>query len=296
MELRQLRYFVAIADDASFTRAAETLSIAQPALSAQIHKLEQELGAPLFNRTTRGITLTETGTAVLAEARRTVDAADATIRAAALAGETAAARLVMGYTPIFPFINIARIVRSLRRERPGAQIELREMWSSDQCDALTSGAIDFAFVRDKAGDTDRPGLVRVPMAEELLTVAVPAVDPLAARRHLGFADLAGAAFIMPSSTFGETVRDEVIAACRAAGFEPRIVQEVSDVRIILGLVSAGVGIAVLSSAVRSVRVRGVTYVSLTPKVALRFSALYRRGFGGRGFASILSHLQEYALE
>jgi DNA-binding transcriptional LysR family regulator len=296
MELRQLRYFVAIADGSSFTKASETLSIAQPALSAQIHKLEEELGAPLFVRTKRGITLTETGTAVLAEARKTVAAADSTVRAAALAGETAAARLIMAYTPIFPFFHVARIIRSLRRERPGAHIELREMWSPLQCDALASGAVDFAFVRDVPGHPVSEGIVRVPMAEELWTVAVPSGDPLASRRHVEFGDLARSLFIMPSPTFGETVRDDITAACRQAGFEPRVVQEVSDVRIMLGLVSAGLGITVLSSAARNVRVRGVTYISLSPKVVMRFSALYRRGFGGRGFASILSHLQEFSLE
>ncbi len=136
MELRQLRYFVEIADQGSFTKAAETLSIAQPALTAQIQKLEAEFSAQLFVRTTRGIVLTEVGLAVREQAQRTLDAAEATTRSAQLAGEVAGARLVVGFTRIFPFLPIARTVRRVRRERPNIKIELREMWSADQMDAL----------------------------------------------------------------------------------------------------------------------------------------------------------------
>src|SRR5580693_5426303 len=104
MELRQLRYFVEIADQGSFTKAAETLAIAQPALTTQVQKLEAELGAQLFLRTARGIILTEIGTEVRAHAQRTLDAADATLRVARLAGEVANARLIVGFSRIFPFL------------------------------------------------------------------------------------------------------------------------------------------------------------------------------------------------
>src|SRR5271170_6885544 len=167
MELRQLRYFVEIADQGSFTKAAETLSIAQPALTTQIQKLEAEFNAQLFIRTTRGIVLTEVGRVVEEQARRTLDAADATKRAAQLAGDVATGRLAVGFTRIFPFIPIAQTVRRLRRERPNIKIDLREMWSGDQMDALISGALDVGFVHYTAGDEDRD-LAIVPIAEETL--------------------------------------------------------------------------------------------------------------------------------
>ena len=243
MELRQLRYFVEIAEQGSFTKAAETLSIAQPALTTQVQKLEAEFNAQLFIRTTRGIVLTEVGRVVEEQARRTLDAADATKRAAQLAGDVATGRLAVGFTRIFPFIPIAQTVRRLRRERPNIKIDLREMWSGDQMDALISGALDVGFVHYTAGDEDRD-LAIVPIAEETLTAALPDGHRLATRRQVALNELATDDFVMPApTTVGETMRDQALAACLRAGFRPRIVQESSEWRILLGLVSAGLGVA-----------------------------------------------------
>jgi DNA-binding transcriptional LysR family regulator len=281
MELRQLRYFVEIADQGSFTKAAETLAIAQPALTTQVQKLESEFKARLFVRTKRGVTLTDVGRVVHDLARRTLDAADATQRSAMLAAQVASARLTVGFTRIFPFVPIAQTVRRLRRERPNIKIELREMWSSDQMDALISGAIDVGFVHYTLDDIDRD-LVIVPIAEERVTLAVPEGHRLATRRQVELTELADEDFIMPAATnFGETVRAEGLAACLRAGFQPRIVQEASgDLRIILGLVSAGIGVALLTSSSRDVRIRGVHYVTIVPHLPVRFAAMYRRGTTG----------------
>jgi DNA-binding transcriptional LysR family regulator len=291
MELRQLRYFVEIADQGSFTKAAETLAIAQPALSAQVHKLEAELGAQLFVRTKRGIVLTEVGRVVHEQARRTLDAADATVRSAQLAADAASAQLIVGFTRIFPFLPIARTVRRVRRDRPNVKIDLREMWSSDQMDALVSGAIDVGFVHYTAEHEDRD-LAIVPVAEEALTAALPDGHRLATRRQIALKELAGDDFVVPAhTTFGETVRDEVLLACRRAGFEPRVVQESSDARILLGLVSAGLGVSLLSSSLRDVKVRGVHYVSIVPKLGIRFAAMYRRGATGKFLAPFLERIE-----
>jgi DNA-binding transcriptional LysR family regulator len=291
MELRQLRYFVEIADRGSFTKAAETLAIAQPALTAQIQKLEAEFKAQLFVRTPRGIILTEVGLAVREQAKRTLDAADATTRSAQLAGEVASSRLVVGFSRMFPFIPIARTVRRIRRERPNIKIELREMWSSDQMDALVSGALDVGFVYYTDEHEDRD-LAIVPVAEEAVVAAVPDGHRLATRRQIALGELADEDFVMPAWTaVGETARDQLIAACKAAGFEPRVVQESSDVRILLGLVSAGLGVAVLTSSSRDVKVRGVHYISIVPKFGLRFAAMYRRGATGKFLAPFLERIE-----
>jgi DNA-binding transcriptional LysR family regulator len=290
MELRQLRYFVEIAAQGSFTKAAETLAIAQPALTAQIHKLEAEFNAQLFVRSKRGIVLTAVGAVVLEQAQRTLDAADATKRSAELAGAAASARLIVGFTRIFPFFPIARTIRRVRRDRPNIKVELREMWSADQLDALISGAIDVGFVHYTAEHEDRD-LAIVPVAEEALTVAVPDGHRLATRRQIALSELADEDFVVPSSTtFGETVRDEVIAACRLAGFEPRVVQESSDVRILLGLVSAGLGVALFASSQRDFKVRGVHYVSVVPRLFIRFAAMYRRGATGKFLEPFLERI------
>jgi DNA-binding transcriptional LysR family regulator len=291
MELRQLRYFVEISDRGSFTKAAETLAIAQPALSAQVHKLEAEFEAPLFVRTPRGIVLTDVGRIVYEQARRTLDAADATVRSAHLAADASNARLVVGFTRIFPFLPIGRTVRRIRRDRPKVKVELREMWSSDQMDALVSGAIDVGFVHYTAEHEDRD-LAIIPVAEESLTAALPDGHPLASRRQIALGELADDDFVVPAETqFGETVRNEVLLACRRAGFEPRVVQESSDARILLGLVSAGLGVCLLSSSLRDVKVRGVHYVTIAPKLGIRFAAMYRRGSTGKFLEPFLERIE-----
>ena len=295
MELRQLKYFVEIAEQGSFTRAAETLAIAQPALTAQVHKLEAELQTELFIRTSRGVTLTAVGEIVREQARRTLDAADATIRSARLATEAASARIVIGYTRIFPFIPIARTVRRVRRDQPRVKVELREMWSADQMDALVSGAIDVGFVHYTTEHEDRD-LAIVPVAEESMNVAVPDGHRFSTRRQIALHELADDDFIVPAATsFGETVRDEVLTACRRAGFVPRVVQETSgDLRILLGLVSAGLGVSLLASSSRDVKVRGVHYVSIVPKIAIRFAAMHRRGATGKFLAPFLERIERSA--
>lgn len=291
MELRQLRYFVEIADQGSFTKAAETLSIAQPALTAQIHKLEAEFRAQLFVRGKHGIALTDVGRVAHEQARRTLDAADATMRATQLAAGLASARLNVGFTRVFPFMTIARTVRRIRRDRPDMRLELREMWSSEQIDALVSGSLDIGFVHYTADQADRD-LAIVPIAEVQLVAAIPDGHRLAGRRNVHLTELADEAFIVPAATnFGETLRDEALAACRAAGFTPRVVQESSDLNILLGLVSAGLGIAFLSSASRDVRVRGVHYASVTPKLAIHFAAMHRRGVTAKFLKPFLERLQ-----
>ncbi|HEV8020084.1 MAG TPA: LysR family transcriptional regulator [Candidatus Lustribacter sp.] len=291
MELRQLRYFVEIAEQGSFTKAAETLSIAQPALTTQIQKLEAEFNAQLFIRTTRGIVLTEVGRVVEEQARRALDAADATKRSAQLAGEVASARLAVGFTRIFPFIPIAQTVRRVRRERPNIKIELHEMWSGDQMDALISGALDVGFVHYTTGDEDRD-LAIVPIAEEAMTVAVPDGHRLATRRQVALNELANEDFVMPAPTIvGETLRDQALAACLRAGFRPRIVQESSEWRILLGLVSAGLGVALMSSSSRDLKIRGVHYVSIVPRLEMRFAAMYRRGATGKFLAPFLERIE-----
>jgi DNA-binding transcriptional LysR family regulator len=287
MELRQLRYFVEIADRQSFTRASEALAIAQPALSTQIHKLEAEFGAPLFTRGKRGITLTEVGRSVLEEARRTLAAADATARTAALAAQTAAARVVLGYTSMFPFAHIARVIGAIRSENLG--VDLRQMWSRDQIPALRDGAIDLALVQDTP-DLVTDDLVRTPMAQVATAVALPVGHRLAHRKTLAFSELADEPFIVTSSTFGESAREEMTAACHAAGFTPRVVQETDEVRILLGLVAAGLGISIVHTLAYSVRVAGVQYVTLTPPLFIRFAMFYRRDYGRRVLGKVLARL------
>jgi DNA-binding transcriptional LysR family regulator len=290
MELRQLRYFVEITDQGSFSRAAETLAIAQPALTTQVQKLEAEFAAQLFIRSKRGVALTEVGRVVYDQARRTLDEADATMRAARLAADPANARLVAGYTRVFPFLSIAATLRRLRRERPNVRVDLLELPSEEQMDALISGALDVGFVHYTVEHEDR-ALVTVPAAEESLNAVVYDGHPFAARRQVTLAELADDDFIMPAPAQSDTLRERTTAACRRAGFEPRVVQEASDFRLLLGLVSAGIGVALASSVSRNVRIHGIHYLSIVPRHIIRYATMYRAGPTGRAIAPYLPRLE-----
>jgi DNA-binding transcriptional LysR family regulator len=294
MELRQLRYFVEIAEQASFTRAAETLAVAQPALTAQMHKLEAEFGAPLFIRTKRGITLTDVGRATLDAARATLHAADATKRVARLTAELEGAEVNVAYSRTFPVAQLARIVRGFRRERPDVRLRLREMWSKDQVEALADGEIDFGFRqirgRERAKLAER-GIVAIKTGEETLSLAVPSTHALATRRTVTLPELADENFVMLSVPQGESVREFLFEATRRAGFTPRIVQEATDLRLSLGLVSAELGVAVVFSWNRDVRIRNVHYLTIVPRLSLSFGVMYRRGFGGRAIEPLLRRIE-----
>lgn len=294
VELRQLRYFVEIAEQGSFTRAAETLSIAQPALTAQMHKLEAEFGATLFMRTARGVTLTDAGRAALDLARETLRAADGTKRAAQLAAEVAGARINIAYSRTYPVQQLSRIVRGFRRDRPNVRLELREVASAEQIEAVADGAIDVGFLQlpaeQREGLADR-GIAAITMGEESLVLAVPNSHPLAARRHVALRDLAAESFIMPSATIGESARASVFDATRKVGFEPNVVQEATDIRLLLGLTSAELGISFVFTHHRDLRLRNIHYLTVTPAITLSFGAIYRRGFGGRAAEPLLERLE-----
>jgi DNA-binding transcriptional LysR family regulator len=297
MELRHLRTFVVIAEQGSFTRAAEVLSIAQPALTAQMQKLEAEFGTPLFVRTARGVTLTAAGTAALDSARETLRAADGTIRAAQIAAEVAGARINIAYSRTFPVAQLSRMIRGFRRDRPGLRLDVREMWSNNQVEALADGAIDVGFLQlpddQRAGLAER-GITAIKTAEESLLLAVPNSHPLAARRSVTMRDLATESFILPSPTMGESVLTAVIEAARVAGFAPTVVQEVTDIRLLLGLTSAELGVTFVFTHNRDMRLRNVHYLRLTPAITLSFGAIHRRGFGGRTMEPILARIAREA--
>jgi DNA-binding transcriptional LysR family regulator len=298
MELRQLRYFVEIAEHASFTRAAEALSIAQPALSAQMHKLEAEFGAPLFVRTRRGTELTDVGRAALDQARTTLASAEATKRTARLAAELDGATVRVAYSRIYPIAQLARLIRGFRRERPNVHLDLREMWSTEQDEAVATGAVDFGFRQIDDEDAERledRGLVYIPLATESLTLAVPSSHRLASRRSVALAELAGEPFVLPGPTAGETIRGSVLAKLRALGITPNVVQATTDARLSLGLVSAEMGVTLVLSGNRNLRVRNVHYLSIVPANLFGFGVVYRRGYGGRSIEPFLRRIEREEL-
>ena len=261
MELRQLRYFVAVSDLASFTRASEELSIAQPALSTQIAKLEFELGVRVLDRANGKVSLTEPGRVLLDRARRVVGGADDLKRIASQLARGVNDSLDVGYTPLFPFDGLVRTFEIVRAHRPEARIDLHVGSSEEQAAAVLDGSLDCAFVRVAAASaTD---LEVIPVLSQRLVFALPSSHRLAGKGSLRLKDLADEDWVIVSRAASDGCYDNFAAACRALGFSPRIKQEASDARVVMGLVAAGLGVAVVPQSVRRHRFHGVSFASIT---------------------------------
>lgn len=268
LELRHLRYFVAVAEELNFTRAAERLHIAQPPLSTQIRLLEEEIGAQLFERDKRRVFLTQAGRELLLRARAILasaeDAKKATRRAAI--GETG--ELHLGYAASAMFTEVLpAAIRSFQKRFPSIQLHLHEMPSMEQLYAVHNRELDVGIVRRP--DVATPAGVRI---EEWyrapLVAAIPKKHPLAKLEALRIADLKDQPLILFPRDSGIGLYWRVIDLCVKAKFRPRIARETRDYAVMIGLVAAGVGIAVVPSDTQCIRLEGVTYRPVQGKDAV----------------------------
>ncbi|VFR55044.1 LysR family transcriptional regulator YnfL [plant metagenome] len=259
MELRHLRYFVAVAEHLHFGRAAEQLGISQPPLSQQIQALEEELGVRLLERTNRKVALTEPGRLFLDEARQALAQVEraATVARRAQRGELGLLRV--GFTSSSPFVpNIARTLFAFRQSHPDVHLDLQEMSSRQQADALLARSLQVGLIRPIVLPD---ALQALALQREPLVAALRADHPLASRHpdSLPLAALAGEPFVFFPRSFGTGLYDQLLTLARRAGFTPNIVQEASETLIIIGLVAAGMGVTVLPETYRRTRMEGVTY-------------------------------------
>jgi DNA-binding transcriptional LysR family regulator len=269
MELRHLRYFVAVAEEGHVTRAAERLGIQQPPLSLQIRALEQELDVQLFRRKPRGVELTDAGAAFLERARAILDQVD---RAAATTRRTARGeqgRVVVGFTssaPFHPFVP--RVIRSFREMSPHVSLVLEESGSSDLVQGLHNEEIDAAFIRSPVADV--VGLMVRPLLEEEMVVALPTGHALSSSKDpLPLVALTSETFILYKRPGGPGLYDTIITACRGAGFSPRVGQEAPRIISTLNLVAAGLGVSLVPASLRSLQMEGVVYRRLAEVAHLK---------------------------
>ena len=268
MELRHLRYFVAVAHEGHITRAAEKLRMQQPPLSQQIRALEREIEANLFVRHPRGVTLTDAGRSFLADAEAILAQAEqAKIRARRTArGETG--RIAVGFTTSAPFHPlVARAIREFRLKRPDVSFVLEESSSSELVSALRDERLDIAFIR--SGLVDPQGIDVHALLHEDTAVAFPARHLLAKRVGLSLKELANETFILYRRPDGRGLYDVIIAACSAAGFSPHVGQEAPRIVSTLNLVAAGLGITIVPASLSRLPLEGVVYRPLRGKPALR---------------------------
>jgi DNA-binding transcriptional LysR family regulator len=273
MELRHLRYFIAVAEEKHMTRAAERLGIQQPPLSMQIRALEQELDVQLFRRQPRGVELTDAGVAFLDRARVILDQVE---RATATTRRTA--RVVVGFTssaPFHPFVP--RVIRAFREMSPLVSLVLEESGSSELVQGLNNEEIDAAFIRSPVADV--VGLTVRPLLQEKMVVALPKGHPLAGggrkRKNahsrtapLPLADLATETFILYKRPGGPGLYDTIITACRGAGFSPHVGQEAPRIISTLNLVAAGLGVSLVPESLRRLQMDGVVYRKLADNAHL----------------------------
>ena len=274
MEIRDLTYFVAVADEESFTRAAATLGVAQPSLSQQIKKLETELGFQLFYRTKRSVCLTSAGRTVLTEARSLLSQAEVTREVARLAASGRLGELTIGFIEAAVFALLPRLISAFRASYPNVAVSLRELTTVEQVAALRNRTLDVGILRTPIlGDDIETEL----LLKEHVVVALPATHQLAKDGNVRLASLRRESFIFLSGSKASRLRDEIVGLCRTAGFIPRIVQEAGEFHTICGLVAAGLGVSCVPSSAQAINIEGVVYRRLThPEVEIDYRAGWLR--------------------
>jgi len=240
---------VTLAQTRHFTRAAAELHVAQPALSKHIRSLEDGLGVRLFDRTRRVVRLSRAGEQLLEPARRVLAAVDDVQDLAGQIKHGMRGEVRVGVTPTAPASLLADVMSAFRRRHPTLTCRATQASSEDLLDAIERGAIDVALIRVETA-TGRRGIRCASIFEERMVVAVPRRHRLARRRSVPWRMLAGEPLLMVRREAAPAVHDRILAACRTAGFVPRVAQALHDVHAVLAIVGAGLGIAVVPASTR----------------------------------------------
>lgn len=274
VDTRRLRYFVHVAEELHFGRAAERLHVAQPALSRQIAHLEGAIGAQLFDRSRSQIQLTKAGETLLPRARdimaRVAEAARLTRRAA----EGMSGMIEVGFVGSATYSILPNILNQFRSSHPEIELTLQAMNTAELRVALVERKIDVAFVRPLISDAEIENEV---VLNEPLIIALPSDHPLAGRDEIALADLAHSSFVLyprqPRPSFADTILD----LCRSAGFSPTVAQETMELQTALGLVAVGAGVSLVPASVEESQRHGVAYRSIAaPVPTTALSLAYRR--------------------
>ena len=271
IDLRLLRYFVVVAEEGHLTKAAQRIGIQQPPLSQQIRAMEKELGVTLFRRLPRGMELTESGQALLVDARIILDQVNTTIEGVRRISQGELGRIAVGFTEsasLHPFIP--SVIRAFRKISPGVTLAVEESNTSELVEALRQNRLDVAFIRSPIGNA--AGLKMETMLVEEMIVALPATHALAQnkrRKSLPLAALAEESFILNRRPNSPGLYDTVIAACRVAGFSPKVKLEARKNLSTLSLVAAGLGISIVPASMRHVQLEEVVYLNVDQAPGLR---------------------------
>ncbi|MER7559825.1 LysR family transcriptional regulator [Nocardioides sp. NPDC126508] len=265
MELRHLRYFVAVAEERHFGRAAQRLHMAQPPLSQQIRQLEAELGLTLLTRTTRRVDLTPAGAAYLERAREILGAVDAAAHEAASIASGRRGRLLIGCVGSATYSLLPELARTLRAELPEVEFGFRgEMLSPDQAEALADGTLDLGLLRPlPTGSSGAHGLAITHLRQEDLLVALPKGHRFATRRRVRVTDLDGEGLVIHAGGGRSAMNAMIQHLFDEAGISTHIAHEVAETSTLVTFVAAGLGVAIVPEPTAALAVPNVVYVPLT---------------------------------
>lgn len=279
MDLRQLRYFQAVAQELNVTRAAERLHMAQPPLSRQIRAMEQELGVPLFDRSERALRLTEAGRFLLEQSVQFMARFDEIVEGTRRMGQQGTRWFGIGFVPSTLYGFVPALIRNLRSADPLVEVGLSEMTTLQQIEALKAGRIDVGFGRILFDD---PAIERRVLMAEPLTAVMSSSHPLAQRADhqagVTAAQLAVHPFVLYPARPRPSYADHVIALFRTAGHALHIAQEANELQTAIGLVAAGLGITVVPDSVRRMHRDDIVYAPvITPGFSSPVIVSHRRG-------------------
>lgn len=259
-ELRHLRYFVAVAEELHFGRAAERLHMSQPPLSMQIQALERSLGVQLLVRTQRQVSLTRAGEAFLRESRQILSRLEAAGRLARRVSRGEVGELAVGFVSSADYNVLPPLLREFRQRAPEVRLTLHESTTDRQLESLVQGRLDVGFVLPPVED---PRIAYRALHREPLLAALPSAHALARRRGpVPMARLADQPFILFPRELAPGLYDDIVSFCRSAGFSPRVEQEAVQMQTIVSLVSADMGVALIPASLVHLGRTGVTYKPL----------------------------------
>ncbi|XGV94726.1 MAG: LysR substrate-binding domain-containing protein [Leptolyngbya sp. BL-A-14] len=263
MELRHLHYFIAVAEELHFSRAAERLHISQPPLSQQIRDLEDELGVKLFERTKRQVQLTEAGKAFLERSYLVLDQLEQSIAATQRIGRGEVGQLAIGFVDSAMLTALPEILRTFRAQFPAVDLRLQELTTAQQIQALYDRQIDVGIVRSAISE---PGLSVECFLPESLVLALPETHPLSAQAKVSLSTLTNESFILFPAKLGPIFYEQIMDLCQQAGFRPKVAQEAVQMQTIVGLVAAGLGIALVPASMQNFHRSGVIYRPLQEQI------------------------------
>jgi DNA-binding transcriptional LysR family regulator len=280
MEVRQLRYFVAVADELHFGRAAEQLHMSQPPLSVQVGRLEQEVGVPLFERTTRRVTLTAAGRHLQTRAHQILDDLDAVRNEMRDYADGLAGELTAGFVSSANYTVLPGVVQLFRTRRPGVSLTLAPLTSGEQLDRLRAGTLDVGIVRDEAPREGSPQLATETVFEERMVACLPIDHPLAGSAEVTPTEISEVPMISYPRSLMPGYVGRVAEVLGDAGRNVRVIEEVVHQETALGFVAAGVGASILPESVRHLVPPSIAVVPLAGSPTTRLLAV-RQARSGR---------------